>query len=1434
MARKLKDIVKYNSIDSEGFLDVFNFGNNVTYTYDDSNKTYSFRGNFGKHILAGVLTYMNRKKSDKLFRLINSDTIIIDSLFLLELVSLVDLIIDNDKIWYKINKKSLSNLLTILKNDTWLRAMYHPDEPDVFKLNMNALAEKMNVQPLPYQLPVYKAYEDIKNKLGYNGILLDVATGTGKTYLGLSLSEIVDAEVVVVVAMKNILDTVWTRTLVNDSEPSKYFFKQKITWSTIYTARDLNRPYNNEKYIILNYEALEKIDLFVNNIIGKKVSIIGDEIHNFTGLNSKRKDNLIRLCKLTKSKDIILMSGTPIKKSPLELIPYLTMIDPKATNTALSRYRDIYSSPSEFFKSIIPIRYGSISVKIEKAELNLDPVEYSTVLVKVKDGERFTLAAIKEDMKVYTENRKKELSIKEDVNRKRFIELLNLALVNNKSLTRANIDKYIEDHTRLRKVADNNQLMFNIDLLKSVTHFEKTNLIPYLYGLDKSDFKDVTVSLKYPMLKIRGEVLGKVVLRARIDAHTEMAKEMDYSIMDGTLGKTLLLSNYVEVCEAAVAKMNKQKYNPLKAYGVYTKQISSTVTRFMDDPTVDSMIGTIGSIGTGHPLTAASMTIVFDLPFRTYLLDQLVARTWRQGQTRQVKVVYTTLDTGGEYNINSRNIDILKWAKDAVEEITGNKIYGLDFDKGKTIELDVATDIDLETFLNATNEEDLIMKKRLKDRIDLEDIKPVEVDTSILIPNDVSYGRVCKESFDANSNYMYTNMKLNNIATLINEPSDTEVMVESDDIVDSELFGFSKKDYFYTKLTETKLHKFVRVKGPEGLFSTVNAWYNMDKWLHGITKDELKDAKAYLDKVKSNVTAGLKELPKYRKLKKADYDSFIGDPKELKEWLEGFDEAYAENLKEIEDEFIEKQSSPSKAELTKFNKEHYDVFTSLVKDLAKGIVPYKDGLDIESMDNDNIDSEGILDWFKSKDNKAIPAVTMTSGAIGLFNYGIEDVFIEEHINDLTEEDEEITLDLNVMSDYNKYLSNIIKYGSTKEYTIYTDGSIYDGKDKVAEDVDMPNTSNALDYAKVVGDKNIYDYAGNPKKDMAEALLAMSKDTKNTLGSNIFGFVLKAIDAGLKTYKDSAQKKALNDLKNTVNMAIRYIDSNTKVIKESDIDKEEYDLTPTVNTIATADIGCPIIAEDITMDIPIKTVSHLAEVADLEAFDTFRGLVMTGANKVSSALSRVKALFKTNDIAHTDDIDARFQDIANILIGVPAGLTGKLKDISSFISKYSSHVLVLSNDLDVAIEALSSYLNNATARESAIIDNTISRAIANNAKELYELNGKYLTPSRVDARTIGSLLYSINDIRDISKDLKDSRLYLTVANLNDIQDKINMIDDIIKNIINDKKDFSAVKIKEISLLIDNLISYTNGVGTLIYLKNSLDIILIDIEAVIKTK
>jgi hypothetical protein len=196
------------------------------------------------------------------------------------------------------------------------------------------------------------------------------------------------------------------------------------------------------------------------------------------------------------------------------------------------------------------------------------------------------------------------------------------------------------------------------------------------------------------MLKVRGEVLGKVVLGARIECHKEMAKVLNYEILNSTSAKSIIMSSYIDVCEAAYNASKKAGFNPVKIYGEETKNQTANISKFIEDDKTDPAIGTYKSISTGHHLVVADLVLLMDVPFRTYTLDQAIARVYRMGQKNIVHILYTKLDTGEDYNINSRNIDILKWAKDAVEEITGNTIKGLDFDKGKEIANDIAAGLE--------------------------------------------------------------------------------------------------------------------------------------------------------------------------------------------------------------------------------------------------------------------------------------------------------------------------------------------------------------------------------------------------------------------------------------------------------------------------------------------------------------------------------------------------------------------------------------------------------------------------------------------------------------------------------------------------------------------------------------------------------------------
>ena len=663
---------------------------NVTYKYDEKTKVYTFTSNFGINFRGFIMnSIVGRKKFDLLFRNLNFKEIVIDSFFLLELNEICKYIINGEapfSTW--VNQRAIKALHELIMKETWL----NPDEYEfhnAFRLNMDLLDKTMKVKPLEFQKKAYVEYEYFKNNLGYNGMLLDAATGTGKSFLGISLSIALESEIVVMVVMNVSIDATWKKALLRESFFNSDFEPQE---SDIYTSADYynGKPYSGQKYVIFNYEAINKLNLFIGKFKYRKITVIVDEVHNFTADN-KRKNELLELANLTNSKDIILLSGTPIKSSTLELIPYLELIDPKFTPVVKNRFQKIYGSPNNILKRCTPIRYGMMSTRIEKTELNLEPVEYKTITVTLPDGDMYTLKHIKEEMIKYIDIRSKEIEENLWKYKSVYMQLLEKVKFSSR-LPEMTWAEYKNDFDLVCEYYIKRQLMFHGDLIKRVNDFERTIIIADLKGDEKKQFKEAAVILKYPMLKIRGEVLGIVVLGNRIKCHKEMAKTIDYNILDSTVAKGIVMTSYVEIADAAVEKLKKQKFIPATIYGDNTKQSARTISDFIEKEDINPLVGTYKSISTGLHLVVANMIILLDLPFRTYMLDQAIARVHRMGQTRQVIAMYTVLDTGEEYNINSRNIDILKWSKDAIEEITGHLVQGLDFEKGKDLDLSIDED----------------------------------------------------------------------------------------------------------------------------------------------------------------------------------------------------------------------------------------------------------------------------------------------------------------------------------------------------------------------------------------------------------------------------------------------------------------------------------------------------------------------------------------------------------------------------------------------------------------------------------------------------------------------------------------------------------------------------------------------------------------------
>ena len=138
--------------------------------------------------------------------------------------------------------------------------------------------------------------------------------------------------------------------------------------------------------------------------------------------------------------------------------------------------------------------------------------------------------------------------------------------------------------------------------------------------------------------------------------------------------KTVIFTAYVKAVESALTRLSKEGYkDALYLHGKNSKDISGILTAFKSKPLANPLITTFKSLSTGVPLTEASTEIMLDSPFRPYIFEQTVSRVDRLGQERSVNIYVLQLDTGSQPNISTRSRDILDWAKEQVEAITGIK-----------------------------------------------------------------------------------------------------------------------------------------------------------------------------------------------------------------------------------------------------------------------------------------------------------------------------------------------------------------------------------------------------------------------------------------------------------------------------------------------------------------------------------------------------------------------------------------------------------------------------------------------------------------------------------------------------------------------------------------------------------------------------------------
>lgn len=325
--------------------------------------------------------------------------------------------------------------------------------------------------------------------------------------------------------------------------------------------------------------------------------------------------------------------------------------------------------------------------------------------------------------------------------------------------------------------------------------------------------------------------------------------------------------------------------------------------------------------------------------------------------------------------------------------------------------------------------------------------------------------------------------------------------------------------------------------------------------------------------------------------------------------------------------------------------------------------------------------------------------------------------------------------------------------------------------------------------------------------------------------------------------DKTHEKIMSDMADVYEANKKYINEKAigdKKTKLNQINDGYYNILKRIrNTLRS---GIKPVSKDkesyMVSGVISTVVASPIEYMDAEGFNAISGLVANGFKKVSSIITEISDAFTVSTPDYSKltkgfifDKNKKFQDVYNTLVGVPAGYTGYVFDVSEYVVANLHYINTLDKELDNTINILSMYINSADYRESFILDLTTVKAIESIAKDLFESNRKYITNSTEDSKTIGKLIRSANEIDAIVDNLKEASKLLDLKTLESIKFKMKQIDNLVSTMIDNKNVYSKNKLLELAKLIDAIISLSNGVSTVVYLKNSSDIILEDIRVIL---
>lgn len=533
-----------------------------------------------------------------------------------------------------------------------------------------------------------------KSKLmDLRGYLLDAGPGLGKTINSIALMELLGADKIIVVCPKKAVIDVWEETINRIySKPQTY----NLSIDSVKGGKVKLANFSlDSKFMVCHFEALDKLVSSLRNIPNARYTVVLDEAHNLNSYKSQRSTLFRELNKIVNPYFCLWMSGTPLKALGSETMTMFETIDKLFTPEVVKSFNSVFGISGVYAATVMANRLQLVKATIKAQGSSVEQFTYQSK-VALPDAWKYTLTTIREEMKKYIRERTAFYNeFREEYIEEYFesIEEFKVNLGSNfDTKMQIALDEYLAKTKELHN-GYNPTSPVHKQYIIDCNYFEDKVIIPILSNKTKKIFRKAKSVYKYVELTIIGETLGNVIGRKRTECNKAIVEAMAKSftvlneesketyetnlgeVISDAEAKTLIFTDYVDVLKRCNEILTEEGFHPITIFGETTTTIglSNQVKQFKENSKINPLITTFKTLSEAVPLTEANTVIFLNLPFRSGTYDQAVKRANRIGQTKDVHLYEVTLDTGGEENISTRNLDILKWSEEQVSILMGDK-----------------------------------------------------------------------------------------------------------------------------------------------------------------------------------------------------------------------------------------------------------------------------------------------------------------------------------------------------------------------------------------------------------------------------------------------------------------------------------------------------------------------------------------------------------------------------------------------------------------------------------------------------------------------------------------------------------------------------------------------------------------------------------------